>query len=135
MKKEGIHIELEVLEDSKIYGHKNRLMQVIINLLNNAKDALNLQKIEDKNIKIKIDSDEKFAYLSVEDNGGGIDKNVIDEIFKPYFTTKEDAKGTGLGLYMSKQIIDQFNAEITAGNSDNGACFLIKLPHKGEIDE
>ena len=124
MKKEGIHIELEVLGDSKIYGHKNRLMQVIINLLNNAKDALNLQKIE-----------EKFAYLSVEDNGGGIDKNVIDEIFKPYFTTKEDAKGTGLGLYMSKQIIDQFNAEITAGNSDNGACFLIKLPHKGEIDE
>jgi PAS/PAC sensor signal transduction histidine kinase len=110
-------------------------MQVIINLLNNAKDALNLQKIEDKNIKIKIDSDEKFAYLSVEDNGGGIDKNVIDEIFKPYFTTKEDSKGTGLGLYMSKQIIDQFNAEITAGNSDNGACFLIKLPHKGEIDE
>ena len=81
MKKEGIHIELEVLGDSKIYGHKNRLMQVIINLLNNAKDALNLQKIEDKNIKIKIDSDEKFAYLSVEDNGGGIDKNVIDAIF------------------------------------------------------
>ena len=80
MKKEGIHIELEMLGDSKIYGHKNRLMQVIINLLNNAKDALNLQKIEDKNIKIKIDSDEKFAYLSVEDNGGGIDKNVIDEI-------------------------------------------------------
>lgn len=134
MKKEGIYIELEVLADSKIYGHKNRLMQVIINLLNNAKDALNLKKIEDKNIKIIIDSDDKFAYISVQDNGGGIDESVMDKIFKPYFSTKNN-KSTGLGLYMSKQIIDQFNAEITAGNSDNGACFLIKLPHKGEIDE
>lgn len=134
MKKEGVYIELEVLADSKICGHKNRLMQVIINLLNNAKDALNLKKIEDKNINISIDSDDKFAYISVQDNGGGIDESVMDKIFKPYFSTKNN-KSTGIGLYMSKQIVEQFNAEITAGNSDNGACFLIKLPHKGEIDE
>ena len=134
MKKEGVHVELEVLADSKICGHKNRLMQAIINLLNNAKDALNLKKIEDKNIKISIDSDEKFAYLSVEDNGGGIDESVMDKIFKPYFSTKNN-KSTGIGLYMSKQIVEQFNAEMTVGNSDGGACFSIKLPHKGEIDE
>ena len=134
MKKEGIHIELEVLADSKICGYKNRLMQVIINLLNNAKDALNLKKIEDKNIKISIDCDDKFAYISVQDNGGGIDESVMDKIFKPYFSTKNN-KSTGIGLYMSKQIVEQFNAEITASNSDGGACFSIKLPHKGEIDE
>ena len=134
MKKEGVHIELEVLADSKICGHKNRLMQVIINLLNNAKDALNLKKIEDKNIKISIDSDDKFAYISVQDNGSGIDESVMDKIFKPYFSTKNN-KSTGIGLYMSKQIVEQFNAEITASNSDGGACFSIKLPHKGEIDE
>ena len=134
MKKEGVHVELEVLADSKICGHKNRLMQVIINLLNNAKDALNLKKIEDKNIKISIDSDDKFAYISVQDNGGGIDESVMDKIFKPYFSTKNN-KSTGIGLYMSKQIVEQFNAEITASNSDGGACFSIKLPHKGEIDE
>ena len=134
MKKEGVHIGLEVLADSKICGHKNRLMQVIINLLNNAKDALNLKKIEDKNIKISIDSDDKFAYISVQDNGGGIDESVMDKIFKPYFSTKNN-KSTGIGLYMSKQIVEQFNAEITASNSDGGACFSIKLPHKGEIDE
>ena len=134
MKKEGVHIELEVLGDSKIYGHKNRLMQVIINLLNNAKDALNLKKIEDKNIKISIDSDDKFAYISVQDNGSGIDESVMDKIFKPYFSTKNN-KSMGIGLYMSKQIVEQFNAEITASNSDGGACFSIKLPHKGEIDE
>ena len=62
------------MADYKICGHKNRLMQVIINLLNNAKDALNLKKIEDKNIKISIDNDDKFAYIGVQDNGGGIDK-------------------------------------------------------------
>ena len=134
MKKEGVHIELEVLADSKICGHKNRLMQVIINLLNNAKDALNLKKIEDKNIKISIDSDDKFAYISVQDNGGGIDESVMDKIFKPYFSTKNN-KSTGIGLYMSKQIVEQFNAEMTVGNSDGGACFSIKLPHKGEINE
>ena len=134
MKKEGVYIELEVLADSKICGHKNRLMQVIINLLNNAKDALNLKKIEDKNINISIDSDDKFAYISVQDNGGGIDESVMDKIFKPYFSTKNN-KSTGIGLYMSKQIVEQFNAEITASNSDGGACFSIKLPHKGEIDE
>ena len=134
MKKEGVHIELEVLANSKICGHKNRLMQVIINLLNNAKDALNLKKIEDKNIKIIIDSDDKFAYISVQDNGGGIDESVMDKIFKPYFSTKNN-KSMGIGLYMSKQIVEQFNAEITASNSDGGACFSIKLPHKGEIDE
>ena len=134
MKKEGVHIELEVLANSKICGHKNRLMQVIINLLNNAKDALNLKKIEDKNIKISIDSDDKFAYISVQDNGGGIDESVMDKIFKPYFSTKNN-KSMGIGLYMSKQIVEQFNAEITASNSDGGACFSIKLPHKGEIDE
>ena len=134
MKKEGVHIELEVLADSKICGYKNRLMQVIINLLNNAKDALNLKKIEDKNIKISIDCDDKFAYISVQDNGGGIDESVMDKIFKPYFSTKNN-KSTGIGLYMSKQIVEQFNAEITASNSDGGACFSIKLPHKGEIDE
>lgn len=135
MKKEGIHIGLEVLADYKICGHKNRLMQVIINLLNNAKDALNLKKIEDKNIKISIDNDDKFAYIGVQDNGGGIDKKVIDKIFKPYFSTKENNNSTGIGLYMSKQILEQFNADITASNSGNGACFLIKLPHKGETDE
>ena len=134
MKKEGVYIELEVLADSKICGQKNRLMQVIINLLNNAKDALNLKKIEDKNINISIDSDDKFAYISVQDNGGGIDESVMDKIFKPYFSTKNN-KSTGIGLYMSKQIVEQFNAEITASNSDGGACFSIKLPHKGEIDE
>ena len=134
MKKEGVHVELEVLADSKICGHKNRLMQVIINLLNNAKDALNLKNTEDKNIKISIDSDDKFAYISVQDNGGGIDESVMDKIFKPYFSTKNN-KSTGIGLYMSKQIVEQFNAEITASNSDGGACFSIKLPHKGEIDE
>ena len=134
MKKEGVHVELEVLADSKICGHKNRLMQVIINLLNNAKDALNLKNIEDKNIKISINSDDKFAYISVQDNGGGIDESVMDKIFKPYFSTKNN-KSTGIGLYMSKQIVEQFNAEITASNSDGGACFSIKLPHKGEIDE
>ena len=134
MKKEGVHVELEVLADSKICGHKNRLMQVIINLLNNAKDALNLKKIEDKNIKISIDSDDKFAYISVQDNGGGIDESVMDKIFKPYFSTKNN-KSTGIGLYMSKQIVEQFNAEMTVGNSDGGACFSIKLPHKGEINE
>lgn len=77
----------------------------MINILNNAKDALNLNKIEKKYIEITLCKKAEYAVLTIKDNGGGIDKKILNKIFEPYFTTKHKSQGTGIGLYMTHQII------------------------------
>ncbi len=114
-------------------GYPNELLQVILNILNNAKDALCLQNIQDKKIIILLDeyidkSKKEFVKISICDNGGGINKEIISKIFDPYFTTKHSSQGTGIGLYMSKKIIEQSRGSIEAQNQENGICFIIKLP-------
>lgn len=128
--REGIKIKFECKKDSEIYGFKNQLAQIIINLLNNAKDAIIERKIKDPKVQISVYKDAKFSYIKVSDNGGGIDKSVIDKIYEPYFTTKHAKQGTGIGLYMSRLIVDRFNGEIKANNENGGASFIIKLPIK-----
>ncbi|WP_419769292.1 MAG: ATP-binding protein [Candidatus Marinarcus sp.] len=89
----------------KIENYKNELIQALINILNNAKDALNLNKIEKKYIEITLCKKAEYAVLTIKDNGGGIDKKILNKIFEPYFTTKHKSQGTGIGLYMTHQII------------------------------
>ena len=105
------------------------LSQVIINLINNAKDILVERNIDDRWIKIDLSCDDKNVIISVEDNGGGVPLKIIDKIFDPYFTTKHKSFGTGLGLYMSKNIIQKhLNGKLYVKNSENGAVFYIELP-------
>ena len=88
-----------------------------------------VSKIENKKITIGLKSDENYAYITIEDNGGGIPKDVISKIFDSYFTTKLATHGTGIGLYMSKNIIEKnMSGELSVKNSSSGACFTIKLP-------
>jgi signal transduction histidine kinase len=116
-----------------INGYRNELQQVILNLLNNAKDALCTHRGEgldtDKWIRISIEQKDKFIGLSIEDNGGGIPQSSINRIFEPYYTTKEEGKGTGVGLYMSKMIIEQnMGGKLDVVNTQLGACFSIFIP-------
>ncbi|MCK5111790.1 MAG: hypothetical protein KAQ94_09740 [Arcobacteraceae bacterium] len=105
------------------------LSQVLINIFNNAKDVLVEKNIEDKWIKINIEVKEDLAVISIEDNGGGIPEEILPKIFNPYFTTKHQSQGTGLGLHMSQEIIRKnLNGKLYAKNSDNGAIFFIELP-------
>jgi len=105
------------------------LSQVIINIINNAKDIIMEKKIEDSWIKIEMYESETFAILTVEDNAGGIADDIIDKVFDPYFTTKHKSIGTGLGLHMSRKIIhDSLNGILHVKNSKNGARFYIELP-------
>jgi len=105
-------------------GYKTEFSQVILNILNNAIDVLNERKIKDKKIFIRI----KENLIEIEDNGGGIDENIKDKIFEPYFTTKFQSQGTGIGLYMSKVIITKhFNFKLEVKNSKKGAIFQILL--------
>ncbi len=119
------NIKIDIKGDNfKFYGFKSEFKQAILNILNNAKDAIIDSGVLSGKISIKIDSSKKR--LSIQDNGGGIPDDIMDRIFEPYFTTKEVDKGTGIGLYMTKMIIEKhMKGKITVKNSENGAVFVI----------
>ncbi len=127
------HIELinniNDIEPIELMMVAGELPQVIINLLNNAKDIMNQKNIEDKWIKIDLVKIDNKAIITIKDNGGGVPTDIIDKIFDPYFTTKHQSQGTGLGLHMSKVMIEKtFNGSLKVDNNDNGAVFKIILP-------
>lgn len=123
-----IEYALEMPDDIKIDGYKNEFSQVIVNLLNNAKDVLIEKAVSPAYIKIKATKDNDRLHVEVCDNGGGIPDSVIEKIFDPYFSTKEEGKGTGIGLYMSKMIIeDHMKGKLRVSNKGGGACFTITI--------
>ncbi len=128
-------IELKIKGDKEleIYGYSNQLSQVLLNIINNSVDALTEHVQEDRWMDIEIGKEENNYIIEIWDNAGGIDKEILDKIFDPYFTTKSEKNGTGLGLYMSKMIIEKnFNGTIEVFNKKYGACFIFKIPKYGE---
>jgi signal transduction histidine kinase len=110
--------------------YPNELLQVAMNLIKNAEDALVENNTTDPTITIKCYSESDKSVLEIADNAGGIDPSIIDNIFDPYFTTKEEHNGTGLGLYMSKMIIEEHcKGILSVDNSSVGAVFKIVLNH------
>ncbi len=131
LKYHGVIVEFNVLEDTKVFGYKNEYSQVILNVLSNAKDILIERKIESPHINIEIKEGENFAIVKITDNAGGVKKEIIDKIFEPYFTTRHKTQGTGIGLYMAKNIIERnMNGFINVNNVKNGALFTIKVAKK-----
>jgi signal transduction histidine kinase len=126
-------INLDFKKPSKeitILGYKGEFTQVILNIISNAKDAIKEKNIQNPQIDITLQDQDGFVYVQICDNAGGIPNEIIDKIFDPYFTTKEEGKGTGIGLYMSKVIIEKnMEGNLSIYNTDQGACFVIKLPH------
>lgn len=111
---------------SPINTYKSEVTQVILSLLQNAEDVLIEKQIVNPFIKIKTFEDKKYLYLQVIDNGGGIPENILDKIFDPYFSTKHEKNGTGLGLYFAKSIIENnCNALLTAKSNGQEAVFTI----------
>ena len=134
--KNSIEIELEEKEECFAKGHPNEIGQAVINIINNAKDALIENDIEHKYIKITIECEGAEILLSIKDNGGGIPKDIMPTIFDPYFTTKHKSHGTGIGLFMSKRIIEQRFDGILENTNRNfevdeekyfGASFSVKI--------
>ncbi len=110
------------------------LSQVLINILNNAKDALIYNQIENPWIKISLESNETTVLIIIEDNAGGIRDDIILHIFEPYFTTKHQSLGTGLGLYMSyKIVVENLKGKLYAKNSEFGAKFFIELNRENYV--
>jgi len=120
----NIVLKVDTKSSSDLYTFEGELKQVILNLIKNAEDALIEKKIENPQITITIND----SKLDVQDNAGGISKDIIDKIFNPYFSTKTNKDGTGLGLYMSKTIVEEHcNGKLTVCNENGGAKFTIDL--------
>jgi signal transduction histidine kinase len=133
LKNNYIKLDMYIEDDCEIYGYKNEFQQVVLNIINNAKDAIITAKsekhlIDDGQIIIVVKYLKDEVFIDITDNAGGIPSDIINKIFDPYFTTKFQSQGTGIGLYMSKMIIEKnMNGRLTARNSDHGACFSIDL--------
>lgn len=130
MKSSFINIETDFSDEKlTIYGYKSEFSQVLINILNNAKDILKVRNLDnDRKIQIKAYKTTNSIFVEISDNGGGIPSAIIEKVFDPYFTTKHASQGTGLGLYMSKVIIEQnLGSKLHVENTDIGAKFIIEL--------
>lgn len=126
------------LDESYIYGIHNELVQVMINIFNNSLDAYKGNKIDEKRfIFVTSSHDDNDVILTIKDSAYGVDDNILERVFEPYFTTKHKSRGTGIGLYMSKEIIDKhFNGEFKMQNIEfehenkklKGTMSIIKIP-------
>jgi C4-dicarboxylate-specific signal transduction histidine kinase len=119
--------ELEDVPPLALYA--NELQQVLLNLIKNAQDALDERAIANKQVLIRVSATSAAQRISVQDNAGGIPEDILSRIFEPYFSTKGKLNGTGLGLYMSKMIVEEhLEGSLSVQNLREGACFTIELP-------
>lgn len=133
IEKEDISVYTTIEKDCRVIGVPNELSQVIVNLVQNAKDAFIQKEIKNKNIDIILTEQKlngkNYALLEIIDNALGIEESVADKIFEPYFTTKHKSQGTGLGLFMSKMIIEKsLNGTLHHENYKKGSVFKIRIP-------
>ena len=119
-----------------IHGIENQFLQVTMNILNNAKDALIEKEIKNRHIFIDVYEENAKTYIEIQDNAGGVNEDIIEHVFEPYFTTKHKFLGTGIGLYMSEEIVTkQLNGKLFVYNKSInykdtvhfGACFKIEI--------
>lgn len=128
-----IQMEINIEKDLKINSYLGELQQVILIIINNSIDAFIHMNIHFPKILINAYTDNESLVIHIEDNALGINSDLLDKIFEPYFTTKHKAQGTGLGLYIAKMIVENsLLGFLSVENKQNGACFTIKIP-KGEI--
>ncbi len=118
-KNHGITIYYDGKGEIEIFGYENEFAQVLINIFNNSKDAILQKKRDDGFIHIGVENKGDRAVVTITDNGGGASEEIVNRVFEPYFTTKEKKDGTGIGLYMSKMIIE---------NSMGGLIYMESIP-------
>jgi len=124
-----LHKNIDNCEPIQLSMLASELSQVVINILNNAKDALIERKIQEPIINIELVREKNKAVITIEDNAGGIKPDILSKLFNPYFTTKHQSSGTGLGLYMSKEIVEKhLEGKLDVSNTKIGAKFTIELP-------
>lgn len=128
LKAHDIKLDIIIKKNPTMLGYKNEYSQVLINIINNAKDALIQRKIKEPKIKIIIEQIDDNIVTSIEDNAGGIKITPIEKIFEPFFTY-DKVNGSGIGLFMSKLIVENnMQGELKVSNVKSGALFIITVP-------
>ena len=125
-RKNSIEVIVNCENSFTLYGVENEFKHLILNIINNAKDVFIEKQLEDRKIYINCLHNEGSKGIEIIDNAGGIPEEILGDIFKANVTTKEDGKGTGIGLYMSSQIAKKHNGTLSAENVENGAKFLFQ---------
>ena len=132
------HIECRLHSERPHYAliAKNEMVQIFMNLIKNARDAITEKRPNSGQIDIYISQSDTHIRIAVEDNAGGIPEVIMEHIFEPYFTTKQPNRGTGLGLYMSRSIVEEsMNGTLEAENGDAGARFIVTIPKEDAVRE
>jgi PAS domain S-box-containing protein len=128
LKNSSITVDLDVNDSVTAFGYPNELSQVLLIILNNARDVLVERQVVAPHIRIRVFDENDSVVVTISDNGGGIAADTLSRIFDPYFSTKEPGKGTGIGLYMSKAIIEQnMEGRLAVRNIEGGAEFRIEI--------
>jgi len=123
-----IDIRLHLDKNITLVGYPNELLHIFVVLLSNAKDIIQMRQIANPIITVLLKRIDNFFEIYLCDNGGGIDSSIEEKIFEPYFSTKGKQQGRGLGLYISKMIMQEsFGGDIRLQNSLKGACFIIQF--------
>lgn len=122
----SIQFENEIKKAVKINCRSTQIMQVLLNLISNAKDAI--ENLDERWIKINLQNTATTVLIKITDSGKGIPKDLRDQIFQPFFTTKDTGRGTGLGLSISKNIIETHSGRIEINVNSKNTCFIITLP-------
>ena len=130
-KSAGIAVEVEAQADVFLFGYSNEYAQVLLNLLSNARQAIEGSRVTPGRVTLRIEERDGLGCLTVRDNGGGIPAEVLDRVFDPYFSTKPG--GTGIGLYLSRQLAEKsLGGRLEVRNVEGGAEFALLTPlYKG----
>ncbi len=130
LESKGIVLQTDFKSSNRVDIYLNEMMQVVLNIIKNAQDNFEERSIENPVIRITSKDMDSGACLEICDNGGGIPENIISRVFEAYYSTKNEKNGTGLGLYMSKMIVDEHHKGfINVENRQGGACFTIMIRH------
>jgi PAS domain S-box-containing protein len=129
----NIVIETDLRSDATVYGYPNQFAQAVLCILQNARDALLQHEVHEGHIVITSEAAGDRVMVTIEDNAGGVPEEIKDKIFDSYFTTKGEA-GTGIGLYITKMIVESMGGTIFVENGESGARFIIEIPATASLD-
>ncbi len=136
LKENSIALDISVEDSLKFYGNRELLKQIIITLVDNARDVLVARNIYNPKISMHAFLENGALFIKICDNGGGMSKSVMEQVFDPAFTTKHHSEGTGLGLFMAKKLAEEkLQASLYVKNVDSGVCFTIEFFKDGMQNE